>query len=277
MVFTIRLEFNQSSMKKIKFIIFDMDGVLWKGETPLSDLRELFSTLDKAGIQYAFATNNSTKSPQEYQDKLANFHVNVEENQIITSGISIVHRMKEDFPDRCRVYAIGENGLLHELEKQGFIVADDDIQAVVGGLDREINYNKLTKATLHINHGANFYFSNGDTTFPTPEGNVPGAGSILAALEAATNIKAISIGKPNPYMFLELLRTFNYSAEETLIIGDRLDTDILGGFRAGCHTALVLTGVSNQDDFEKSDFKPDLVEKDIQTLINNIKNKNWEL
>jgi len=228
-------------------------------------------------IKFAFATNNSTKSPSEYQDKLNRFGITSKEEQIITSATTLVEMLKGKFPDGGPVHILGENGLREALQKNGFHHSDRDVLAVVGGLDRQINYEKLKIATLLLQQEVDFYYTNADTTFPTPDGIIPGAGSILRALEVGSGRNAILAGKPKPFMFEIAMKIINASRESTLVIGDRLDTDILGGLEAKCITALVLTGISTSEDLINSIYKPHFVFENLSDLIDNLIQKNWEI
>ncbi|PKO09301.1 MAG: haloacid dehalogenase [Chloroflexi bacterium HGW-Chloroflexi-2] len=264
-------------MNKIKSMLFDMDGVLWRDQTPIGDLGKIFQNLQLHNIKFAFATNNSTKSPSEYQDKLNKFGISVKEEQIITSATTLVELLKEKYPDGGPVHILGENGLREALQQNGFHHSDRNVLAVVGGLDRRINYEKLKIATLLLQQEVDFYYTNADTTFPTPEGIIPGAGSILRALEVGSGRNAILAGKPKPKMFEIAMKIINASAESTLVIGDRLDTDILGGLEAKCFTALVLTGISTSEDLKNFAYQPHFVFENLSTLVNNLFHNNWDI
>ncbi|MAT44614.1 MAG: haloacid dehalogenase [Anaerolineaceae bacterium] len=262
---------------KFKSIIFDMDGVLWKDQTPLTNLKNIFKKLDAASIEYAFATNNSTKTPVEYQKKIALFGVQISPEQVITSGTNLASLLKENYPTGGPLYIIGENGLVDILKDYGFYYEESSVLAVAGGLDRSVTYEQLKKATILINNGSPFYFTNPDPSYPSPEGNIPGAGAIKIAIEAATGVKAITPGKPEAFMFLNALKYLKSTPQETLVIGDRLDTDILGGVRTGCKTALVLTGVTTSIDLEVSEIQPDYVFQNIDELITTLEDSDWEI
>jgi len=254
-----------------------MDGVLWKDQTPIGNLEHIFQNLLHHNIKYAFATNNSTKSPSEYQVKLHKLGINAQEEQIITSSTTLVDLLKEKFPDGGPVHILGENGLREALLKNGFYHCDRNVLAVVGGLDRQINYEKIKLATLLLQQEVDFYYTNADTTFPTPEGIIPGAGSILRALEVGSGRNAILAGKPKPKMFEIAMRIINVSPESTLVIGDRLDTDILGGLEANCLTALVLTGISTSEDLINSAYQPHFVFENLADLVDHFNQNNWEI
>jgi 4-nitrophenyl phosphatase len=254
----------------IRGLILDMDGVLWKDETPIGDLTFVFSRIWARGLKLTLATNNATKTVEEYLDKLRKFGVMLEPRQIVTSSEATAQHLAGTFPQKGAVFVIGEYGIIAALRAKGFtpiIDPDDDrpVVAVVAGIDRMVTYHKLRRATLHIRVGVPFYGTNGDKTFPTPFGLVPGAGAILAALEAATDVKPVVIGKPAPFMFELCTERMGLGNDEVLIVGDRLETDIAGGQAMGAKTALVLSGVSHRD--QASAWKPDLIADNLTELV----------
>lgn len=264
-------------MKTIKSLIFDMDGVLWKDENPLADLKRIFEILAEHKIEYSFATNNSTKTPEEYQRKLGSFGILSNPDQIITSSTTLIKIMQEKYPNGCPVFLIGENGLHEALSKAGFSFDEKEAKAVVGGMDRQVNYEKFKKAILLLQKDVDFYFTNTDTSFPTPLGIIPGAGSILRTLEVGSGRKAITAGKPKPQMFEKAMDYMGTDSNNTLVIGDRLETDILGGLNANCPTALVLSGISTYADIEKFNIHPHLVHNNLPELIQFLEENNWEI
>ena len=274
----------------IRGLILDMDGVLWKDDTPIGDLHSTFDRIQVRGLKVALATNNATKTVEEYLDKLRGFGVTLEAWQIVTSALSLAHVLANTFAPpsplppspggrgvggegrRGAIFLIGENGILSALREKGFIPItdpDDETQpmAVVSSFDRKLTYQKLRRATLHVRAGAPLFATNSDRTFPTPEGIVPGAGSILAALEAATEVKATVIGKPAPFMLELAAQRMGLSKEEVLVVGDRLETDIAGGQAMQARTGLVLSGVSTLEQLRKWNPKPDLVASDLTELV----------
>jgi 4-nitrophenyl phosphatase len=170
-------------------------------------------------------------------------------------------------PDCKRVYVIGEQALLDSLRDGGFELVERDADAVVVGLDRALTYQKLERATLEIRRGAKFIATNRDHTLPTEKGLIPGAGSIIAALVAATDVEPIVIGKPGHPMFELALAITRTNPETTAMLGDRLDTDIDGAAELGLTTILVLTGVSTRADAEQNRAKPDVIVDDLPTLV----------
>jgi 4-nitrophenyl phosphatase len=264
-------------MKKIKSLIFDMDGVLWKDENPLVDLEHVFKTINDHKINYAFATNNSTKTPEEYHQKLLKLGIPNDPDQIITSSIVVLAQMLKKFPDGGPVFILGENGLVEPLLQAGFYHNEESVLAVVGGMDRQVNYDKFKKAILFLQKDVEFFFTNSDTTFPTPQGKIPGAGSILRTLEVGSGRNAIIAGKPKPAMFEKALEILNSSPENTLVIGDRLETDILGGLNAQCLTALVLSGISKKSEIDEKNIHPHLINNNIEELVEFLEKNMWTI
>jgi 4-nitrophenyl phosphatase len=252
---------------KLKSLILDMDGVLWRDKTPIGDLKYIFKKIDSLGLGYILATNNAAHSPEQYVEKLAGFGVQIDSERIVTSAMAAGFYLRNQFTKGGDIYVIGEQGLKITLRKYGFTTNGENPVAVVAALDREINYQKLTQATLLIRSGIPFIGTNPDRSFPIPEGEAPGAGAILAALEAATSVSPVIIGKPGPIMYQFALERLETSAEATLVIGDRLETDIKGAQNAGCRSALVLTGVTSIDTAKRFQPPPDLIATDLTTLL----------
>ncbi len=263
--------------QKIDTLIFDMDGVLWKENKPLVDLSSLFKLLEERKIKYGFATNNSTKTPHDYQTKLSSFDVQVSPKQIVTSGLNLAKRLKNKYPDGGPLFIVGESGLVEIFEDHGFYHQQNSVLAIVGGMKRSLDFDCLAQATLLLNQGIDFYFTNMDPSFPTPAGNIPGAGALLAFLETASQRKAVVTGKPDPSMIKLAMNNLESNNSTTLVIGDRLETDILGGKNAGCRTALVLTGISILEDIIRMNIVPNMISIDIVDLINNLTSNDWYL
>jgi len=175
--------------------------------------------------------------------------------------------LSQQYPAGGTVYVIGEVGITEALEEHGFKVGEENAIAVVVGIDRQLSYEKLCRATLLIRSGVPFIGANPDVTFPTPEGLVPGAGAILAALETATSVKPLIMGKPSPAMYQLALERLGTSPGETLVVGDRLETDIAGAQAIGCRTALVLTGVTPEADAHAWQPPPDVLARDLASLV----------
>ena len=257
-----------SLQPRVRGLILDMDGVIWRSNQPIGNLAFLFQQMKDAQLGVMLATNNATLSIEQYLAKLQGFGIQLEPWQIINSGQATAYRMSQDFPQGGSVYLVGENGIATALAERGFSLSDqDDIVAVVVGLDRNITYEKLKHATLAIRRGIPFYGTNPDPTFPAPEGLLPGAGSIITTVQTASGVAPVIAGKPFPAMFNLALERMGLKPEETLCVGDRLDTDIAGGQRVGCRTAVVLTGVSTLEEAQAWMPAPDLIAPDLTTLL----------
>jgi 4-nitrophenyl phosphatase len=254
-------------LKNIKALVLDMDGVLWRENEAIGDLNAIFMRFEKAGLQVLCATNNATKTPAQYVEKLTSLGAVLKEEQIITSGMGVAYLLKKRFPQGGPVYIIGEAGVTSALQDSGFFPSETDPIAVICSMDRQISFAKLKTATLFIRHGVPFYASNPDRTFPTPEGLIPGAGAILAALVTASDAEPIIAGKPNPTLYEFALEILGTKPEETLAVGDRIETDILGAQRAGLRTALVLSGIAKRE--EGKAWKPaiDLIVPELGDLL----------
>jgi 4-nitrophenyl phosphatase len=297
----------------IKSLILDMDGVLWKDSNPIGDLPAIFARIRLRGLKVVFATNNGTRTPEQYIERLAGFGVQAETWQVVTSSLVVAELLARRFslplpltsrppsaPNACpacasaagtgeqsrrvgrergvgregegvKIFAIGEEGVMKALRDKGFeplpVEEAEKAQAVVMGIDRQINYNKMREAALLVRRGLPFYATNPDKTFPTPRGEIPGAGAWVSVIVTATGVEPIYAGKPAPYL-LELARErLGTAKEETLVVGDRLETDIAGGQAAGCPVALVFSGVSTRK--EGKAWKPgiDVMAEDLGELI----------
>lgn len=253
----------------IHSLILDMDGVLWRDSQPLGNLPDIFERIDKLGWKVCLATNNSTASVEEYLLKIGSLGVNLQPQQVITSSLATAHYLFRKYPNGGQVYIIGETGLIQALEEKGYTQSEEDALAVVVGFDRQVTYEKLCRATLLIRSGLPFIATNSDKTYPTPQGLAPGAGAILSALETATDIKPHVVGKPAPELYQVALERMGADVETTLVVGDRLETDIAGAQALGCLTALVLTGVTSNQEAHAWRPAPDWIADDLTNLLNN--------
>jgi 4-nitrophenyl phosphatase len=252
----------------IQALILDMDGVLWRGSEAIGDLKSIFTKINQIGWKVIFATNNASRSIKQYIEVLLSYGVKVEPWQIINSATAATSYLCDKFPNGGPVYIIGEQGLIDACAEEGFYQSETKALAVIAGIDRKLTYDKLKVATLLIRSGVPFIGTNPDRTFPTPQGLVPGAGSILAALTAASDVSPIIVGKPEPAMYQIALQRLQLSAENVLVVGDRPETDIAGAQKIGCRTALLLSGVTNQDQAKDWQPAPDMITKDLENLIN---------
>jgi len=254
-----------TTLTDIMHLIIDMDGVLYRGDQPLPGLREFFAFLRQRSIPFILATNNSTRTPQEVVDKLARMGAEVLPTEVLTSGQATARLLADEYSPGTRVHVFGMPSLRKAIEEEGFVLADKDVAVVVASMDRDITYQKLKRATLLIRGGARFIATNRDPTYPSEEGLIPGTGSMIAALEAASGVEPMAVGKPEPTMFRLAMAEMGAKPETTATIGDRLDTDILGGQRAGLITICVLSGSTTRAEAEA--FGPDFIFEDISHLL----------
>lgn len=247
-------------LASIRGFILDMDGVLYRGNTLIPGVIDFLAALDAAGIPYTMATNNSTNSQLDYVAKLDRLGVAVSEDSIFTSAIATATYLRSTYPDGTRIYVVGMKALRQAIFGDGhFLPAEADADVVVSGADFDLVYGSLRTACLAIRAGADYVATNADTTFPTEAGLIPGAGAIVAALTAASGVEPTIVGKPSPVMVESCLTAMGLEAGQAVMLGDRLDTDILAGQRAHTRTVMVLTGVSSQTDIQQTGIEPDLV------------------
>ncbi|MCZ2126542.1 MAG: HAD-IIA family hydrolase [Anaerolineales bacterium] len=253
----------------IRALILDMDGVIWRDGTPIGDLPKIFERIRERGLKYVFATNNSTKTPEAYCQKLAALGVDAEPDQIVTSAMGVAFLIARHHPRGTKIFVVGENGIRAALENQGFeaLSVEDAPQAetVVVSIDREVNFQKMVEATLLVRAGRPFYTTNTDRTFPTPRGEIPGSGSWLSVVASASGVEPLVAGKPFPYMMELALARLAVAKSDTLVVGDRLETDIAAGQAIGCPTALVLSGVSTRE--EARTWNPTMIAENLWDLV----------
>jgi len=253
----------------MRAFLLDLDGVIYRGEKALPGAVEFVSCLQSRRIPFLFITNNSTRTPAAVVEKLAAFGLLLSEEHVLTSSLATAGHLAAEAPAKTPVYVIGEAGLRDALVSKGFRAVRDHTQAeyVVVGHDTGLTWRKLADATLAIGRGARFIGTNPDRALPTEDGLVPGAGAILAALEAATGVSPQVIGKPQPAVFQYALTILGAEAHTTVMVGDRLDTDIQGAINAGLRSVAVLTGVSTLRDLMQASPPPDLIVKDLRELL----------
>ncbi len=253
----------------LRGLILDMDGVLWRGDQPLGDLPALFARLQALGLRWVFVTNNATRSPADYVRKLARFGVTARPEQILNAALAALAALRERWPQgNAVVHVLGEGPLQRMLAAAGFqVTTGPQADAVVAALDRSCTYAKLEQATYALRGGAWFIGTNPDRSYPTPQGLAPGAGALLAALEAASDVKPTIVGKPEPWLFRLALAHLDAQPHRVLMVGDRLETDILGAQRLGIPAALVLSGVTTRQQAEAWQPPPHLIAPDFAAVV----------
>lgn len=258
------------AIRDAEAFIFDMDGVLYRGKRALPGVSELIAALEARGLPYLLATNNSTATPADYVARMAGYGVTVDASHIQTSATATRDFLKRELPDNARIMPIGAPALGQQLQMETtFQLTDDpedDVAAVVVGLDQAFTYERMARAMKAIRNGARYIATNADATLPVEDGVLPGAGSVVAAIATASGKQPTVIGKPETLMMTTAVAQLGASASKTVMIGDRLDTDILAAARAGLTTALVLTGVTTREDLSGSDIVPDYVFTDLLAI-----------
>lgn len=259
---------------RFEAFVFDLDGVVYRGTLPLPHAIEVLNLLHATGRQVFFLTNNSGATRQQYAAKLqAMGYPHARPEQFITSGWATALYLKRAFEAGTPLFVVGEPGLKQELTEAGFTVLEgiqsEPPAAVVVGIDRAFSYERLAQAQHAILNGAHFIATNTDATYPAEDRLLPGAGAMVAAIETATGRKPIVIGKPNPQILMPFIERGWLQPERTLLIGDRLDTDIALANRLHIPCALVLTGVSTREDIEAAplDQLPQWVLSDLSELL----------
>lgn len=260
-----------------RLVIFDLDGVVYRGHEPVPGAVELIGWLKGRGVLVRYATNNSMASREAYVHRLGDLGISAAADEVVTSTSATIGYLQHHLPDVRRVLAAGSPGMAEELQRAGFSVtaATDAVpdgydggplpvhyDAVVAGLDQQSDYRRVAAAASAIRGGAVFIATNADLRYPTPHGFLPGAGSIVAAIRAAAgDVEPTVIGKPGPAMFDEILEAAGIGPGEAIVVGDNPDADIVAASRAGVFSVLVLTGVATADLAAglTGDRRPDLV------------------
>lgn len=259
-------------LKKYDAILLDGDGVLWKSNDPVPGINSFFDFLANQEIKWALLTNNNTRTVQDYLDKLRGFGISAGPGSVFTSSTVTAEYLVGKYGAGAKLHVIGMGGLIQTLIEAGFQVSRgeeqpaDGVAAVVAGMDREINHEKIKVAMRLILAGVDFVATNTDGSYPTPEGLNPGTGMVIGALQFASGVEPYIVGKPYPAIFHAALKSLNAEVESALMVGDRLETDILGGNQFGLHTAAVLSGVTSREEIQRKDIKPDHIFEDISAL-----------
>jgi|KBSSwiStaDraftv2_1062776.scaffolds.fasta_scaffold80494_3 phosphoglycolate/pyridoxal phosphate phosphatase family enzyme len=251
---------DRSGEPTLRLVIFDLDGVIYRGRQAVPGAADLVAALRQEGLLVRFATNNSMATRALYVPRLVEMGIPAEADEIVTSTSATIDHLRAHLPEVSRVMAVGADGMLDELRAAGFeamAAADSvdaaydggplaaDYDAVIAGLDPSFDFRRLAAATTAIRAGARFIATNADLRYPTPTGFLPGAGSIVAALRAASGSEPLVIGKPEPGIFTAILERAGVAADQAVAIGDNPDADMVAARRAGMRSILVLTGVAD--------------------------------
>ena len=241
-----------------KGFICDMDGVIYHGNRILPGVAEFIQWLHDEDKEYLFLTNNSGYTPRELNQKLARMGLDVPEEHFYTSALATAAFLKKQAPG-CTAFVIGAPGLLNALYDVGVTMNDVDPDYVIVGETASYNYEVITKAVRLVLNGARLIATNSDLTGPTEFGVAPACRSLVAPIELATGKKAYFMGKPNPLMMRTGLRMLGCHSGEAVMIGDRMDTDVISGMESGMATVLVLSGVSTRATLDEFAYRPSVV------------------
>jgi 5'-nucleotidase len=251
--------------KKQKSFLIDMDGVLVLGQTLIPGAREFIERLTSQGRNFMVLTNNSRYPPAILQHHLHRIGLDIPTDKIHTSALATAQFLKNQQPGGS-AYALGEDGLFEALEDIGYKFTDENPDYVVLGETNDYSYDRITHAIRLIVAGARFIATNPDNSGPAEGGLVPAGGALAALIERATGISPYFVGKPNPLMIRTALRRMDEHSENTIMVGDRMDTDILTGTEGGLETVLVLTGVTSRDQVPRFPYKPTRIVESVADL-----------
>lgn len=249
-------------MNKIKNYITDMDGVLVRGDTLIPGAAEFIEGLQANQTPYLVLTNNPKYTPRDLSHRLVTMGLNIPETSLFTSAMATARFLDSQRPDGT-AFVIGDSGLTEAIHNVGYVITDIRPDYVVLGETTTYNYDMLTKAIRLIEAGSRFVATNPDVSGPTEHGIVPGCGAVAALIEQATGKSPFYVGKPNPLMMRTALNYLGVHSEDTVMIGDRMDTDIIAGVESGMDTILVLSGVTKEADIDRFPYRSTHVFKSI--------------
>jgi NagD protein len=254
------------SRSDIECWLTDMDGVLVHENIPLPGAAELIRQWRDQGKPFLVLTNNSIYTPRDLSARLRASGLDVPEESIWTSALATAAFLKDQMPGGS-AFVIGEAGITTALHEAGFVMTETDPDYVVVGETRSYSFEAITRAIRLINGGSRFIITNPDATGPSAEGPPPATGAVAALISKATGKDPYVVGKPNPMMFRSAMNKIGAHSENTGMIGDRMDTDVVAGIEAGLHTILVLTGISDRAEIERYPFRPDEVLNGVHELV----------
>src|ERR1700761_5145705 len=259
--------------EKFGFLI-DMDGVIYRGPQLIPGADEFIRQLRVREIPFCFLTNNSQRTRRDVVARLTRMGLDVEEEHVFTSAMATARFLAQQKPGGT-AYVIGEGGLLTALHQHGYAVVDHDPDYVVVGEGRTFNLELVESAVRMILGGAKLIATNLDPNCPTQNGLRPGCGALVALLETATGVKAFSVGKPSPVMMRAARKELGLTTDQTTMIGDTMETDILGGVQLGFHTVLVLSGGTRAKDLPKDPYPPEVVVPSLAELAELMDRHAW--
>ena len=245
--------------------LIDMDGVIYRGGDLIQGAPEFIKRLKRSGVPFLFLTNNSQRTRRDVATRLSRMGIDVADEHVFTCAVATARFLAQQLPGGT-AYVIGEGGLLQALHANGYSIVDRDPDYVVVGEGRAFTFEMFEAAQRMILRGAKLIATNLDPNCPTQDGPRPGCGAIVAMLETATGIRAFSVGKPSPVMMRTARKEIGLATAETVVIGDTMETDILGGVQMGYRTVLVLSGSTKREDLDRYAYRPDLVVDSIADL-----------
>jgi NagD protein len=254
--------------------LIDMDGVLYRGHELISGAEYFIQQLRERRIPFRLLTNNSQRTRRDIVAKLARMGIEVEDEHVYTSAMATARYLAGQKPNGT-AFVIGEGGLLNALHQNGYAVVDHDPDYVVIGEGRTFSLELVEAAVRMVARGAKLVATNLDPNCPTPDGLRPGCGAMVAMLEAATGIRAFSVGKPSPVMMRAARKEMGLATDETAMIGDTMETDILGGVQLGYHTILVLSGGTAPNDLARYAYRPDVVVASLAEFAELLDEADW--
>jgi len=254
------------TIREAAAFICDMDGVLYHGNRLLPGVKPFVHWLQESGKKFLFLTNSSARTQRELSQKLAGLGLEVEPDHFYTSALATAAFLHSQKPNGS-AYVIGQAGVTNALYDVGYTISSTAPDYVVVSETDDYNYPKINEAVRHVRNGAKLIGTNPDLTGPTEQGIVPATGALTAPIELATNAQAYYVGKPNPLMMRHALKTLGARREETAIIGDRMDTDILAGTEAEIFTVLVLSGVTSREDLVRYAYQPDVILDGVSEIV----------
>ena len=252
--------------RRITSWLMDMDGVLVHEESAIPGAAEFLAALRERGIPFLVLTNNSIYTRRDLAARLRTSGLDVPETAIWTSALATARFLEDQRPGGS-AFVIGEAGLTTALHESGYTLTERDADYVVLGETRTYSFERLTRAIRLIGEGARFIATNPDATGPHPDGPLPATGSVAALISRATGVEPYFVGKPNPLMMRSALNAIEAHSEETAMIGDRMDTDIISGLEAGLETILVLTGSTAREEAERFPFRPSRIVDSVGDLL----------
>ena len=258
-----------ATLKDKAAFIMDMDGVIYHGNKLLAGAADFVSSLQKAEKKYLFLTNSSERSPRELREKLLRMGLDVGAEHFYTSALATASFLRSQKPDGS-AYVIGEPGLVNALYNAGISMNDTDPDYVVVGETRAYNIEKIERAVSLVRKGARLVGANPDITGPVEGGIVPATGALIAPIEMASGCKAYFVGKPNPLIMRHALKKLESRREETVIIGDRMDTDIVAGVESEIDTVLLLSGVSSAETVKTFAYRPNFIFEDLADALKSL-------